>query len=99
MKPITQTEAIKLVRRWECLGFGPKTVEGIQALADALILITGDLEKAVWLAQQVVMGCPRCPTPLELRRIFERKYKPADGISAGSLDATDLMSSGGAKKD
>ena len=98
MRPLTQTEAIKLVRKWDCLGFSPRTADGVTALADALIAIAGDREKAEWLSNQVVMGCPRCPTPLELRRIMERKAPAADGVSARSLDATDLMSGPSAKE-
>lgn len=95
MRQLSRVEAQKFVRKWECLGFFPKTGEGMEALAEALIAIAGDTEKASWLSTQVVMGCPRCPTPLELRRIFERKYKPADGIESRSLDVSDLMSNGG----
>jgi hypothetical protein len=94
-----QIEAIKLVKKLECLGLGyPRTAEGVSALSDALIAIAGSSEMAEWLVQQAIFGCPRCPTPLELRRIMERKAPAADGITARSLDATDLMSGPSAKE-
>lgn len=89
-----QTDAIKLVKKFECLGFPPRTPEGITALADAMVAIAGSEENILWLSQQIIMGCPRCPTPLEMRRIMERKAPPADGLSSAHVDASKLMSGG-----
>lgn len=96
--PLSRVEALKLVRKFDCLGLGfPRTTDGIDALADAFIAIVGDKEKADWLSQAIIMGCSRCPTPIEMRRIFERKYAPADGRRANEIDQADLLSNGGKK--
>ncbi len=77
--PITASSAIKMVRRLESLGLGfPRTAEGLEALRDSFMAITGTVERATWLVGRVLAGCPRCPTPIEMRRIFETKYPPAD---------------------
>lgn len=98
--PLTKLQAVKLVKKWECLGSWsfPRTQEGLEALAEALVSITGTLENAEKLTQRVLMGCSRCPTPIELRKIMSSKIgPPADGLHECSLDATDLMSGGGKK--
>ena len=93
---LTLSESIKLVRGWESLSLGfPKTPEGITALAKAFIDIAGTKEKGEWLSQKVIHGCSKCPTPIELRRIFSSKYPPADGKSVNDWDASDFMFGGG----
>jgi len=93
---ISKAEALKLVRRWECFGYSfPRTQEGIEALRDAFMDITGTIEEAVWLSQQVVNGFPRCPAPIELRRFYTAKRGPAaDGIHERDLDASDYLTGG-----
>ena len=93
--PITLPVALKLVKKFECFGFSfPKTTEGITALAEKFMQITGDADKANWLCERVLNGCSRCPTPIELRRIFALKYPPADGIGANDCDLADFMAGG-----
>lgn len=94
--PLKLTEALKIVKKFECFGYSfPRTPEGVTALAEKFMQIAGDTEKAAWLSDRVLNGCSRCPTPIELRRIFALKYPPADGISANECDLADFMSGGG----
>lgn len=90
--PIKKTEAMKLVRSLESLGLGyPRTGEGFEALAEQFMAITGTVERAKWLVGRILTGCPRCPTPIEMRRIFELKYPPADGVGSNAADLSGLM--------
>jgi hypothetical protein len=90
--PITKSAALKLIKKLESLGLGfPRTQEGIEAFAGMFMSITGTLERAEWLVGRILIGCPRCPTPIEMRRIFDLKYPPADGISVNAADLSGVM--------
>lgn len=96
---ITRAEALKLVKKWECLGYPfPKTVEGLMGLVDAFIEIAGTVDRAEWLCSRVLHGCSQCPTPIEMRRIADRKFPAADGKSIQEVDASDMMGAGSKKK-
>lgn len=89
---ITKTAALKLIKKLESLGLGfPRTEEGIGAYAENFIAIVGTPERAAWLVARMLAGCPRCPTPIEMRRIFELKYPPADGVASNAADLSGLM--------
>lgn len=91
---ISLAGALKLVKSWECLPYFPRTQEGVSTLAKALISIGGS--KAEKLADIVINGCPRCPTPLDLRTIMSQKLGPcADGKHAVDFDMSRFMASGG----
>lgn len=97
---ITKTEAMKLVRKWECLPFFPKTVEGIGSLTEAFVDIVGTVDNAEWMGKRVVNGFSRCPTPIELRRYFSHhRGAPADGIHERDYDASDFLVGLGKGKD
>lgn len=88
----TKTTALKLVKKLESLGLGfPRTAEGIEAFTENFMAITGTVERATWLIGRMLAGCPRCPTPIEMRRIFELKYPPADGVGSNAADLSGLM--------
>lgn len=100
MTTIKAPDALKLVRGWEALGpwSFPKTPDGLEALVRAFCGIAGTPENAEKLSHLVVMGCSRCPTPIELRKIMSNKIgPPADGLHEASTDLSDLMSGGGKK--
>ncbi len=89
---ITKTAALKLVKKLESLGLGfPRTAEGIEAFTENFMAITGTVERATWLVGRILAGCPRCPTPIEMRRIFELKYAPADGVASNVADLSGHM--------
>lgn len=99
MPAITKAAATKLVRRFDALTWGlPKSAEGIEAYVEVFMAITGTQEQAEALAGYVIRGCSRCPTPIELRKIFSAKFgEPADGIKDYNADASDYMIGGGTK--
>ena len=90
--PLLKSAALKLVKKMESLGLGfPRTSEGIDSYAEQFMAITGTVERATWLVNRCLTGCPRCPTPIELRRIFELKSPPADGLASIVTDLSGLM--------
>ena len=98
MRELKLLEALKIVKSWECLPYFPRTAEGVTALAQAFMKITGTHDTADWLSDQVINGCPRCPVPIELRRIMDfKRGVPADGVSYRDYDASKHMASGVAK--
>ena len=80
-----------IVEQWEFLPGVPKTDAGAVALAKGILKICPDTEKADWLSERVLDGCDRCPTRLGLRRIYAKRFKPADGVEPGAIDQTDIM--------
>ena len=96
--PVNLPTALKFVKKWECLPYFPRSVEGMTALAEAVIKIAGDLDTALWLSDQVINGCPRCPTPVELRKIMDfKRGVPADGVSYRDYDNSQHMLGSGGK--
>lgn len=93
---ITKSAALKLVRKWECLGFSfPRTDNGVESLAEAFMKIVGTVEHANWLSDRIINGFERCPTPIEMRRYFSaRRAAPADGVHERDYDASDITSGG-----
>jgi hypothetical protein len=82
-------KAITLIEQWETLqpySF-PKTEAGVTGLAKSMLNLTGpDMARAEQFADLVLLVSPRCPTPLEMRKVYCQKWKPADGIEDSALD-------------
>ena len=95
---MTAAESMQLIKPWKCLPGFPQNDDGIQALSERFAAIAGDKESGTWLSQKVLNGCARCPTPIEMRRIFARKFPPADGIEPNEADMYDLMDNTGGRK-
>lgn len=96
---LTKSAALAMVCKLDALGLGfPRTQQGLEAYTEAFMEITGTAERAQWLVGRILKGCSRCPTPIEMRRVFETKYAPNDGLSSNSVDMTALMDGGGKGK-
>ena len=87
-------DGLNYIPQLEFLAGYPRTEQGIDGLSRAFVRIVGTDDKAEWLINQIIDGCNRCPAPIEMRRIFARKYPPADGKSPADCDNFDLMDSG-----
>lgn len=84
--------AFLIVKEMEFLPGFPRTEEGVKAYAKQVFMIAGDREKFRKLADVVLRGAERLPTPIEIRRIMSSQVgKPADGLESREVDLADLM--------
>jgi hypothetical protein len=91
-KIMSLAEAAKLLKGLECLPPGlPRSAEGIESLSKAFIDIVGTRENGAELISKLVRGVTRFPTPLEMRRIWCRANKPADGLEDREVDVSAAM--------
>lgn len=83
--------ALSQVKRWECLGNPPKSDEASMALAETLLQICEDEEKLLWVVGRILQGATFCPKPIEIRRVYCKRYRPADGIEWQAADLTSVL--------
>ncbi len=95
---MTKTKLTSLVYQMECLYGFPKSDDGILAITRVIHSLAGDSpdseQKAQWLIDRLLMGAPRFPTPIEMRRVYCQKYTPADGLEDTKVDLSDLFTTG-----
>ena len=92
IKPLSLVDTLKLIRKADFLFGFPKNDNGLELIARKFMGITGsDKERSEWLVERIIDGCERFPTPIEIRRIYENHYIPADGVFSREVDNFDMM--------
>lgn len=78
--PRTTAWAIRLVEGMDYLPGFPKSDAGLASFCEEFLSIVENEERGLWLISQMKRGSKRFPVPLTMRRIYNTKYDPADGI-------------------
>jgi hypothetical protein len=82
MTPITEQIAVEVVESFSILKFFPNTDKAHIEVADLVMKLCASAEQALWLRERVSSEWNEWKGPAELRGLFCRRFKPADGILA-----------------
>lgn len=92
--PLNNSGAKKMLRQLCGLRGFPVAAEGFDAVARHFQKLVGSQENGQWLIDRILAGAEWFPAPIEMRRIFCKMRKPADGIEEYQADMSDFMGIG-----
>ena len=81
-------EVADILSDLECLNFFPTTDGGRMAVIKIVGNMCADLDQVRWLVVRMVTLYNNWPGPAELRAVFCKRYKPADGIDLRNHTST-----------
>ncbi len=93
-----KTATLKLIEGWEGLSGSTLSPAGWKGLAKSLLELANTWGEAEYLIDKIRTGFERRPAPIEMRRVFCQKFKPADGIEDTDADMTRFAGGGFSRK-
>lgn len=92
-KTLTDAAARVMLKQLAGLRGFPTTPEGFNAIAKCFRSLVGDATRGQWLCDLILDGCEWFPAPIQMRRMFGKHHKPADGLEEWQVDMSDVMGS------
>ena len=78
--------ALDIVQEFACFSPAPRDRDELIGQAKTLVAICPDIKTAQALVDELVAGCTRRPTPIVMRRVWDRRHPPEDGLAPEWVD-------------